>query len=656
MDKMENRCLIALLSVTVTIVCLMIVPAMAQEEQWNKTFGGMGNDYGYSAQQTSDGGYIIAGYTYSYGAGDSDVWLIKTDSNGTEEWNRTFGGAEADLLDRGSVRQTSDDGYIITGYTFSYGAGDADVWLIKTDSDGIEQWNRTFGGEGLDWGHSVQQTTDGGYIIAGRTDPYAGARADAWLIKTDSNGAEEWNRTFGTEACEYAASVQQTSEGGYIIAGRTSSYGVGVVDAWLIKTDSNGAGEWNRTFGGPYYDYGYSVQQTTGDGYIMVGSTNNRQDIWLIKTDLDGIEVWNRTFGGPAMDEGYSIQPTADGGYIVAGYTESYGAGSGDVWLIKIDADGNEQWNKAFGGAGWDNGRSVQQTADSGYIVAGYTESYGAGGYDVWLIKSSTSAPKPDLITTMIIPLSFFPNQPNTITATIANIGSADASSFNVSLSVDGAVVDTAGVASLCAGSVVDVNFTWTPAVGYHELCVLADCDLDVIEGNEDNNELCEDVTVHVNTVYFMPISNRVVELRVNTTNAIDHILTDISFDPACINITEVDFGPGFTLADWVHKGDHITVDGFDFGPSCTQWNDRLLANLSVHCKNCYCISQLSFTGIENVTKLIECGDKARYGANWIDESIIAIVPMPFDTGAGTYPSPFVDSAEEGRYTNTQKN
>ena len=641
MDRAANRCLIALFSVTVTILCLMIVPAMAQEEQWNKTFGGMRDDYGYSVQQTSDGGYIIAGYTYSYGAGDSDIWLIKTDSNGTEEWNRTFGGAEADLLDRGSVRQTSDGGYIITGYTYSYGAGDADVWLIKTNPDGIETWNRTFGKEWVDWGHSVQQTADGGYIIAGRIEPYAGDRADAWLIKTDSTGIEEWNRTFGTDACEYAASVQQTSDGGYIVAGRTSSYGVGVVDAWLIKTDLNETEQWNRTFGGPYYDYGYSVQQTTDGGYIMVGSTNNRQDIWLIKTDSEGMEEWNSIFGGPAMDEGYSVQQTADGGYIVTGYTESYGAGSSDIWLIKTDSNGTEQWNKAFGGTGLDAARSVQQTADSGYIVAGYTEPYGAGGYDVWLIKSSTSASKPDLITTLITPLSFFPNQPNTITGTLANTGSADAGSFNVSLSVDGAVVDTVGVASLCAGSTVDVSFNWTPAVGNHEFCVFADCDFAINESDENNNELCEDVIVHVNTVYFIPISSTAVEVRVNTTDAIDHVLTDISFDPACINITEVDFGPDFTLADWMHKGDNITIDGFDFGPSCTQWNDRLLANLTVHCKGYCCISQLSFTGLDNVTKLIECGGKAKYGANWIDGSIIAIVPMPFDTGADTYPSIF---------------
>ena len=381
-----------LVLVGVLVLCAVVVPAMATDtliEEWNNTFGGTGSDYGYSVQQTSDGGYIIGGHTYSYGTGDADFWLIKTDSNGTETWSRTFGGAEADLFDRGSVRQTSDGGYIITGYTHSYGAGEADVWLIKTNANGLEQWNRTFGGEWLDWGHSVQQTSDGGYIIAGRIVSEAGVPADAWLIKTDSNGNETWNSTFGTDACEYAASVQQTSDGGYVITGRTSSYGAGVIDAWLIKTDSNGTEQWNRTFGGPYYDYGYSVRQTTDGGYIIAGSTDERKTVWLIKTDSNGNETWNRTFGGTHADEGYSVNQTKDGGYIIAGYTESYGAGSADFWLIRTDSNGIEQCNMTFGGANVDEGYSVQQTADGGYVMTGYTNSFGAGYTDVWLIKLS---------------------------------------------------------------------------------------------------------------------------------------------------------------------------------------------------------------------------------------------------------------------------
>jgi len=436
------------------------VPATAAEginitEKWNRTFGGASDDYGYSVQQTADGGYILAGDTRSYGAGDADIWLIKTDSKGNEQWSRTFGGTKADLLDRGSVRQTSDGGYVITGYTYSYGAGDADVWLIKTDENGNEVWNRTFGGAGLDWGHSVQQTSDGGYIIAGYT----------------------W------------------------------SYGAGSDDVLLIKTDSEGNELWNRTFGGSYEDRGCSVQQTPDDGYIMAGSTNNRQDAWLIKTDSDGNEEWNTIFGGAAMDEGYSVNPAKDGGYIIAGYTGSYGADSADFWIIKTDAYGNEEWNATFGGTGLEKCYSVEQTSDGGYIAAGYTNSFSAGYTDVWLIKLSVPI---DLKVDEIEPY-YDTNAPNTrylnlkneVKVKITNTGSASAGPFEVTLFTNDKIADTQTLPGLDANSSTFAVFNWTPVYNvtkppmnaYHvsknfSLKAIVDPENQIIELNESNNIL----------------------------------------------------------------------------------------------------------------------------------------------------------------------
>lgn len=358
--------------------------------EWAVTFGGSNIDVGHSVQQTADGGYIITGYTRSYGTSGRNVWLIKTDALGNQMWNKTFGGTSDE--EGKCVQQTTDGGYIITGYTKSYGAGGEDLWLIKTDSNGVEQWNRVFGGTNDDGGTSVRQTTDGGYIVAGHTLSSGAGSVDAWLIKTDASGNPTWTRTLGGLYTDGAYCVQQTIEGGYILAGWTMSYGPGyLLNAWLVKTDSTGNLQWHNPFGGDDSDIAYSVAQTADGGYILTGETSSfgagLYDMFLIKTDSSGNEQWMKTFGGTGRDYGYSVQQTFSGGFIIAGYTLSYGAGGDDVWVVKTDSMGNKLWDETFGGSSSDVGYSVQQTADGGYIVTGHTLSFGAGLHDVWLIK-----------------------------------------------------------------------------------------------------------------------------------------------------------------------------------------------------------------------------------------------------------------------------
>jgi hypothetical protein len=303
--------------------------------EWFKTFGGSGNDEGWSVQQTSDGGFILLGRKESFGAGGFDVWLIKTDADGNKLWEKTFGGRYSEWSS--SVRQTSDGGFIIVGDTWSFGAGD--VWLIKTDANGNEQWEKTFGGRYPDRGRSVRQTSDGGFIIVGYTESFGAGWADVWLIKTDADGNKLWDRTFGGSDWDDGWSVQQTSDGGFIIVGETTSFGAGWADVWLIKTDADGNKLWDRTFGGSDWDWGFSVQQTSDGGFILVGYTESFgagwADVWLIKTDADGNKLWDRTFGGSSYDYGYSVQQTSDGGFIIVGETTSFGAGEADVLLIK---------------------------------------------------------------------------------------------------------------------------------------------------------------------------------------------------------------------------------------------------------------------------------------------------------------------------------
>jgi hypothetical protein len=360
-----------------------------------ETFGRSNSDTCNSIEQTTDGGYILTGTTKSYGAGSGDVWLIKTDSSGNELWNKTFGGSSYDEGE--SINETNDGGFIITGWTYSYTAGENDIWLVKTDSFGNEMWNKTFGGNSSDYGYSGKQTTDGGYIVLGITRDYDLGPYNATLIKTDSAGNIFWNKTFtwNITNSDHGYSVQQTLDGGYIFTGYTE-FQSAEMDLWLVKTDSSGNEMWNKAFGGViYYDQGHSVQQTSDGGYIITGNTKSYGagliDVWLIKTDSFGNETWNKTFGGGSSDSGYSVQQTSDGGYVIAGMTYSYGAGGGenDVWIIKTDSSGNEQWNKTFGGINSDSGESVQQTSDGGYIVTGKTKSYGAGNFDIWLIKTN---------------------------------------------------------------------------------------------------------------------------------------------------------------------------------------------------------------------------------------------------------------------------
>lgn len=377
--------------------------------EWTRTYGGTNDDSAEWVIQTVDGGYAIAGHTYSYSSGVVDAWLIKTDSAGQLQWNKAYGGTGGDYIK--SVVQTNDGGYVLAGITSSLGVGQDDFWLVKTDSGGETLWSKAFGGAGLDWAYVVIQTSDGGYMLAGVTNSSGAGSCDAWLVKTDSAGTMQWNRTYGGTDYEEARSVVQIGDGGYVFAGSTSSYGAGDYDFWLVKTDSNGNMQWNKTYGGISTENPSSVVQTKDGGYALAGQMVTRgsgispnDDFWLVKTDSNGNIQWNRAYGGTGNDGANSLIQTGDGGFALAGYTYSYGAGQPssegtgepNFWLVKTNSSGYMQWSKAYGGDYGETASCVIQTIDQGYAIAGDTRSQRYGPSDSWLVKVANEDARED--------------------------------------------------------------------------------------------------------------------------------------------------------------------------------------------------------------------------------------------------------------------
>lgn len=364
---------------------------------WTRTYGGYLGEIGFSVQQTSDRGYIITGFTESFGNGESDVYLIKTDKNGFTEWTRTFGDKGVDFGN--SVQQTVDGGFIIVGAT-EQKMGKSDIYLIKTDITGNPIWIKTYGESLDDCGYSVQQTIDGGYIIAGRTQSDTTFNGNIILIKTNDNGIIKWKSILGKDIIEETISIQETSDLDLIIAATTEKHVTQRSSIYLAKTDKNGKLIWERTVEEYFRTTSSSILQTIDGGYIVVGTagsiTENSSNIYAAKLDKNGNITWAKSYGGESSDVGESVDQTYDRGYIIAGATSSFGKGNVDAFIIKIDENGNFQWQFIYGGSGFDAFFSVQETSNNEYIAVGTTSSFGVGngmfGGNIYLIKLRTTS------------------------------------------------------------------------------------------------------------------------------------------------------------------------------------------------------------------------------------------------------------------------
>ncbi|MCK4344586.1 MAG: T9SS type A sorting domain-containing protein [Bacteroidales bacterium] len=384
----------------------MRFPLIYGQITFEKTFGGANDDIAFSVQQTSDSGYIIVGYTESYGNG-GDIYLIKTAPNGDLLWTKCYGGSLGEIAY--SVQETDDNGFIIAGISNSFSSTIHRVYLIKSDSYGDTLWTKIYGRGGA---KSVQQISDGGYIIVGYTPGFEKDDYDVYIIRTDSNGDTLWTKTYGNNADNRANSIRQTKDGGFIIAGQTTRSGENykIKKGYLIKIDADGDTIWTNT---DIDGILTSVQQTGDGGCIVTGYKGSipNIDAYLVKTDANGKLTWIKTYGLSDWAYAESVQITNDGGYIFTGSIDIPGENF-NVYLVKTDYTGKLIWAKDFGGRGRNKAFSVQQTNDGGYIMVGFTKEFGSD-YDVYLIKTVDIRVHSIVDTNLAMKTHLFPNPTN---------------------------------------------------------------------------------------------------------------------------------------------------------------------------------------------------------------------------------------------------
>ena len=376
--------------VTLSVHCCVV---MAQTT-FQKNYGTFNADGCADFVITADSGYAAVGYNVNIGAGSQDVCLIKTDKSGVLEWARNYGGVNQETAS--SVALTQDGGYILCGYTNSYGAGFDDIYVIRTDSVGGVVWAKVFGSPGSERGHEVIATNDGGFVVVGGTYGFGAGSMDAYLLKLDLNGNVEILKAYGGAGYDEAFSVIQTNDGGFGLTGSMSSFGAGGEDIYFIRTDSKGDVIWSRTYGGDLWDRASSIEQTSDGGYIIAGFTESFAmmkhyvlQCYLLKVDSIGVPQWSKAFGKMNSENiAHDVIQSADGGYCVAGYSGHF-TGDYRAYVVKTDASGDLEWSKIQGEGTLNTFEAVAQTYDGGFVMGGYTNGLGALT-EMWLSRGDS--------------------------------------------------------------------------------------------------------------------------------------------------------------------------------------------------------------------------------------------------------------------------
>jgi hypothetical protein len=374
-------------------ICLLALPGLAFSQiTFDRVFGGNSTETAYKVEICDDGGFITVGYTRSYGPGFANMHIIRTDKYGFQMWDFVEGGNN---VDRGySIAVTKDGEFVAVGMTNSFGAGAEDIMVVKLDKNGNKLWRKTFGGSAADEGWDIRETSDGGFIITGFTNSWGATLFDAFLLKIDKHGNEQWKRIYGGNLFDGGYCVRQTTDGGYAFLGQTQSMGSIKGDFYFVKTDSQGNIEFTKTFGGTEEEEGRYFALTDDGGYILAGKSASPgsgalgdEDYYVIKLDAAGEVKWEKRYGGDKKDSAKSIEPTKDGGYIVTGSSRSFNWQTPRVWILKLDGNGNQKWAKNYGGWDHDHGHHIMPTDDGGYIATGHYNRDASKGEDTYLLK-----------------------------------------------------------------------------------------------------------------------------------------------------------------------------------------------------------------------------------------------------------------------------
>ena len=387
----------ALILISIVAACSAALPiaiVKAENLTFEKTWGGTDSERGYAVARDPSGNIYITGYTKSFGAGDLDVFLLKYDSSGTLQWQKTWDGRGADE-EAYAVAVDSSSNIYITGRTYGFGTVCAYVFLLKYDSSGTLQWQKTWGGTGCNYGYGIAVDSSSNIYITGTTDSFGAGDHDVLLLKYDSSGTLQWQKRWGDTGVDEGMAVAVDSSSNIYITGYTDSFGAGLLDALLLKYDSSGNLKWQKTWGGGSDDDCMAIAMDASGNIYITGETESfgagLWDVLLLKYDSSGTLQWQKTWGGGSDDDCMAIAMDASGNIYITGETESFGAGWFDVLLLKYDSSGNIQWQKTYGGAGSDGGYAVAVDSSSNIYITGTTDSFGAGDHDVLLLKYDSS-------------------------------------------------------------------------------------------------------------------------------------------------------------------------------------------------------------------------------------------------------------------------